>query len=49
VKWLTFALFMAVIATALVAGLHWRKLAANVVVPVAAVALYGVWRWRRND
>jgi len=37
------------VAGAVAAGLHWRKFAANVVLPGTLVALYLVWRWGRDD
>jgi|HubBroStandDraft_6_1064221.scaffolds.fasta_scaffold1208613_2 hypothetical protein len=48
-SWTKAAIFAALIVIAIVAALYWRKLAGAVVLPIALVALYGVWRWRRDD
>src|SRR5204863_9019370 len=38
-----------IILTALIVAYHWRKGAGTVVMPVALLASYAVWRWRRED
>jgi len=38
-----------IIVTATTIGIQWRKVAGAVVAPVTLVALYAVWRWRRDD
>lgn len=48
-NWLKLALFAVLIATAAIAAIQWRKLAGAVVLPLTLVALYAVWRWRRDD
>jgi len=48
-NWAKAAIFAAVILAAIVAAIYWRKFAGAVVVPVTLLALYAVWRWRRDD
>ena len=43
------AIMGAIILTAVIVAHHWRKGAGTVVLPVALVASYAVWRWRRDD
>jgi hypothetical protein len=43
------AIMAVIILTALIVAYHWRKGAGTVVVPVAVLASYAVWRWRRED
>ena len=43
------AIMAVIILTALIVAYHWRKGAGTVVVPVALLASYAVWRWRRED
>jgi hypothetical protein len=48
-NWLKIAIFAVVTVTAVVAAHHWRKGAANIILPLTIVALYAVWRWRRDS
>jgi len=43
------AISAVIIVTATTIGIQWRKVAGAVVAPVTLVALYAVWRWRRDD
>jgi hypothetical protein len=43
------ALLAAIILVALIVAYYWREGAGAVVVPVALVVSYAVWRWRRDD
>jgi len=47
--WPKVAIAAVLLAVAIAAALTWHKGAGNVVVPVTLVALYVVWRWRRDD
>jgi hypothetical protein len=47
--WPKLAIAAVLLVAAIVAALTWRKGAGSVVVPVTLVALYVVWRWRRDD
>ena len=47
--WPKVAIAAVLLAVAIGAALTWHKGAGNVVVPVTLVALYAVWRWRRDD
>ena len=46
--WPKLAIAAVLLAVAIAAALTWHKGASNVVVPVTLVALYVVWRWRRD-
>jgi len=43
------AVLVAIVLVAVIVAYHLRKGAGTVVVPVALVASYAVWRWRRDD
>jgi hypothetical protein len=43
------AILGAIILIAVIVAHHWRKGAGTVVVPLALVASYAAWRWRRDD
>jgi hypothetical protein len=43
------AILATIILVAVVVAYHWRKGAGTVVVPVALIASYAVWRWRRDN
>jgi len=47
--WPKLTIAAVLLAVAIAAALTWHKGAGNVVVPVTLVALYVVWRWRRDD
>jgi len=48
-NWPKIAISAVIIVTATTIGIQWRKVAGAVVAPVTLVALYAVWRWRRDD
>ena len=43
------AILAAIILTAVIVAYYWRKGAGTVFLPVALIASYAVWRWRRDD
>jgi hypothetical protein len=48
-EWPKLAIAAGLLAAAIAAALTWHKGAGSVVLPVTLVALYVVWRWRRDD
>ena len=47
--WPKLAILTVLLAIGIAMAFSWHKGAANVVVPVTLVALYAVWRWRRDE
>jgi hypothetical protein len=47
--WPKLAILTVLLAIGIAGAFSWHKGAANVVVPVTLVALYAVWRWRRDE
>lgn len=47
-NWTKAAIFAVLIVAAIIVAIHWRKLAGAVILPVALVASYVVWRWGRE-
>jgi hypothetical protein len=46
--WVKLVILVAIVAAATAAANHWPKAAANMVVPLSLIAMYAVWRWRRD-
>jgi ABC-type spermidine/putrescine transport system permease subunit I len=47
-NWVKLAIIAVLIAFAIAAASHWPKAAANIVIPLLLIAMYAVWRWRRD-